>query len=206
MKLPDLLRLAPVIPVLVIEDAAHAVPLAQILVRAGLRLLEITLRTEAALESITRVAAELPDAIVGAGTVLTGKDLKRVTKAGAQFAVTPGFSPKLSDDAEIPLLPGVATAGEIMKALDHGHDHLKLFPAEIVGGIPALKAFHGPFPQVTFVPTGGLTYDNAPLYLAQPNVACIGGSWLAPKQALADANWEHIEFLAHEAAGLRKHQ
>jgi 2-dehydro-3-deoxyphosphogluconate aldolase/(4S)-4-hydroxy-2-oxoglutarate aldolase len=206
MKLPDLLRLVPVIPVLVIEDAAHAVPLAQILVRAGLKLLEITLRTDAALDCIARIAAEVPDAIPGAGTVLTGKDLKRVTKAGARFAVTPGFSPKLSDDAEIPLLPGVATAGEIMKALDHGHHHLKLFPAEIVGGVPALKAFHGPFPQVSFVPTGGLTYDNAPLYLAQPNVACVGGSWLTPPKALAEANWEHIEFLAHEAATLKKHQ
>jgi 2-dehydro-3-deoxyphosphogluconate aldolase/(4S)-4-hydroxy-2-oxoglutarate aldolase len=205
MKLLEMLRLAAVVPVLAIEDADRAVPLAQALVRGGLKMLEITLRTPAALECITRIAAEVPDAVVGAGTVLTPKDLKRATKAGAKFAVSPGFSARLSDDAEIPLLPGVATAGEVMKAMEHGHEYLKLFPAEVVGGVAALKALFGPLPQVSFCPTGGLTYDNAPMYLLQPNVVCIGGSWVAPHQAVADGNWEHIEFLAHEAAGLRKH-
>ena len=206
MKLLDMLRLAPVVPVLTIEDATYAVPLAQALVRGGLKMLEITLRTAAALECIERIAAEVPDAVVGAGTVLTGKDLKRAMKAGARFAVSPGFSPKLSDDAEIPLLPGVATAGEIMKAMEHGHTYLKLFPAAIAGGVPALKAFFGPLPQVSFCPTGGIDYDNAPQYLTQPNVVCIGGSWVAPTKAVSEGNWEHVEFLAHEAAGLRKHQ
>jgi 2-dehydro-3-deoxyphosphogluconate aldolase/(4S)-4-hydroxy-2-oxoglutarate aldolase len=206
VKIAELLRLSPVIPVLVLDDVALAVPLARVLVRSGLKLLEITLRTAAALECIVRIAAEVPDAMVGAGTVLTGKDLKRVTKAGAKFVVTPGFSARLSNDAEIPLLPGVATAGEIMQALHHGHDHMMLFPAEIAGGVAALKALHGPFPGVRFCPSGGLTYDTAPVYLAQPNVACIGASWIAPPKALAEQNWDHIEFLAHEAASLARHQ
>ena len=206
MKLLQMLQLSPVIPVLVIENPHHAVPLAQALLRGGLKMLEITLRTPAALDCIARIAAEVPDAVVGAGTVLTPKDLNRATKAGARFAVSPGFSRKLSKNAEIPLLPGVASAGEIMHALEHGHDCLKLFPAEVIGGVPALRAFFGPLPQVRFCPTGGITHDNAPVYLAQPNVACVGGSWMAPAKAVAEANWEHIEFLAHEAAALRRHQ
>jgi 2-dehydro-3-deoxyphosphogluconate aldolase/(4S)-4-hydroxy-2-oxoglutarate aldolase len=206
MKMAELLRVAPVIPVVALDDAALAVPLARSLVRAGLRLVEMTLRTEAALECIARIAAEVPDAIVGAGAVLSGKDLKRVTKAGARFVVTPGFSAKLSDDADIPVLPGVATAGEVMKALDHGHDHMMLFPADIIGGVAALRALHGPFPGVRFCPSGGISYDNAPVYLAQPNVACVAASWITPPKALAEQNWEHIELLAHEAAGLGRHQ
>jgi 2-dehydro-3-deoxyphosphogluconate aldolase/(4S)-4-hydroxy-2-oxoglutarate aldolase len=206
MQLQEMLRLSPVVACLRLEDPDKAVPLAQALLRGGLKMLEVTLGTPAALECITRIAAEVPDAVVGAGGVLTQKDLKRATKAGAKFAASPGFSTKLSGDAEIPLLPGVATAGEIMKAVEHGHDTLRLFPAEVAGGVPALKAFFAPFPKVSFCPAGGLSYDSAPMYLLQPNVVCIAGSWVAPAKAVEAENWEHIEFLAHEASGLRKHQ
>ncbi len=199
----DMLALAPIVPVLTIEDADHAVPLARALLRGGLAMLEITLRTPAALDAIARIAADLPDALVGAGTVTTPKDLRRAARAGARFAVSPGFLPKLAEDPEIPLLPGVATATEIMRAQDRGYRTLKLFPAEIAGGVAALRAFAGPFPRVQFCPTGGITPALAPDYLAQPNVLAVGGSWVAPRSAIISGNWDHIAFLAREAATLR---
>lgn len=202
LDLRAMLGLAPVVPVLTIADAADAVPLARALLRGGLRMLEVTLRTPAALEAIARIAAEVPEAVVGACTVLAPRDLKRAARAGAQFAVSPGFLPKLLKAESIPLLPGVATAGEILHALDHGCTLLKLFPAEIAGGIRALQAFAGPFPDVGFCPTGGITAENAPAYLALPNVLAVGGSWVAPAALIRTGNWDHVTFLAAEAARL----
>ncbi len=202
--LRDLLRAAPVLPVLAIDDPADALPLARALVRGGLRLIEVTLRAPTSLDCIARIAAGVPEAVVGAGAVLNAKDLKRATRAGARFAVCPGFMPKIAEDAEIPLLPGVATATDIMRALDHGFDTLHLFPAAAMGGAGVLRAYAEAFAGVAFCPSGGVGYAEAPVYLALPNVVCVRGSWVAPGKAVADRNWDHVEFLAHEAAGLRR--
>jgi 2-dehydro-3-deoxyphosphogluconate aldolase/(4S)-4-hydroxy-2-oxoglutarate aldolase len=201
----EIMRTSPVIPVLVVEDAAAAPDLARALVAGGLKVLEITLRTPAALEAISRMAAAVPDAIVGAGTVLNPDDLKRAKDAGARFIVSPGLTPRLAraaDEAQIPLLAGVATCGEIMAGLDLGLDHFKFFPAENIGGAAALKSIAGPFPNVRFCPTGGITLQSAPQYLALSNVLCVGGSWVAPKEAVAAGDWRRVEDLAREAAGL----
>jgi len=196
---------APVIPVLAIEEVRHAVPLAEALVAGGLPVIEVTLRTPAALEAI-RAMAQVEGAIVGAGTVLDPDGLARAVDAGARFIVSPGLTDRLAQAANragVPFLPGVATAGEIMRALDHGLTHLKFFPAETSGGAAAVKAFAGPFGAVRFCPTGGITPETAPGYLALPNVLCVGGTWIAPRDALARQDWAAIRRLAAGAAALR---
>ncbi len=203
MMFADRLALTPVIPALVIEQADHALALARALSRGGLTVIEIQLTTPAALAAIARIAAELPEMVVGAGGVLTPKDLRRAARAGAQFAVSPGFLPKLAEDPEIPLLPGVATASELMRALDRGYDTLGLFPAELLGGVAALRVFARAFPQVRFVPGGDIPPARAPAYLAEPNVLALSVSWVAPISAVREANWDHITFLAREAASRR---
>jgi len=206
MDTRSIMRTAPVIPVLVIDDAADAVALARALVDGGLPVLEVTLRTPAALAAIERIAAELPEAIVGVGTVRNAADLAASLRAGARFAVSPGLTPALAAaarDSELPLLPGVMTASEAMAAMEAGFDALKLFPAQQAGGIGMLKAIAGPFPELLFCPTGGISPENFRDFLAQPNVACVGGSWLAPRALVAAADWEAIRRLASEAAAAR---
>lgn len=202
MTLEQILRLAPVVPVLIIEDEAQAVPLARALMAGGLYALEVTLRTPTALESIRRIAGEVEGAIVGAGTILTEAAREAAAKAGAVFGVSPGLIEGEGIDGPLPMLPGIATASELMRGLSRGYEHFKLFPANIVGGTGALKAFASPFPQAMFCPTGGVTLQNAPDYLAQPNCVCVGGSWVAPAQAVRDGDWGRIETLAREAARL----
>ncbi|AOZ69057.1 keto-deoxy-phosphogluconate aldolase [Rhodobacter xanthinilyticus] len=198
--------LAPIIPVLVVKDAALAQPLARALVAGGLPALEVTLRTPAALDVI-RAMAEVEGGVVGAGTLLTPADVKAAKAAGARFGVSPGLTERLVRAAEeegLALLPGAVTASEVMQALDWGYDMLKFFPAATSGGAGALKALGGPLPQVSFCPTGGITLASAPDYLALPNVICAGGSWLAPEALLARGDWAGIEALAREAAGLSR--
>ena len=202
MSLEDILRLAPVVPVLIIEDSVDAVPLARALVAGGLYALEVTLRTPAALDCIARISGEVEGAVVGAGTVLTPHQRQAAAKAGAKFGVSPGLIPDDSFDGPLPMLPGIATASELMTGLARGHSLFKLFPANIVGGVGALKAFASPFPQVRFCPTGGISLANAPDYLAQPSVICVGGSWVAPADAVRAGDWGRIEALAREAAAL----
>jgi 2-dehydro-3-deoxyphosphogluconate aldolase/(4S)-4-hydroxy-2-oxoglutarate aldolase len=202
----DIAMRAPIIPVLVIEDATRARPLAQALVAGGLPALEVTLRTPAALDAI-RAMASVPGGIVGAGTLLTPGDVAAAKAAGARFGVSPGATPRLiaACIAEgLPLLPGAATASEVMALFEQGFDMLKFFPAEAAGGAPALKAIGAPIPQVSFCPTGGVTPQNAPDYLALPNVICAGGSWVAPKSMLAAGDWAGIEALARDAAALAR--
>ncbi|GAA4419509.1 bifunctional 4-hydroxy-2-oxoglutarate aldolase/2-dehydro-3-deoxy-phosphogluconate aldolase [Acidovorax lacteus] len=202
----DLPTYGPVVPVIVIDRLEDAVPLAQALVEGGVRVLEVTLRTPAALPAIEAMARAVPEAIVGAGTVLGAADAQRARDAGAVFAVSPGYTSALGQACRglgLPLLPGVATSGEIMAALDDGYSFLKLFPAEAVGGIPLLKAWASPFGQVSFCPTGGITVATAPDYLALPNVRCVGGSWLTPAPALAQRDWARITELARAAQALR---
>ena len=201
----DLCRMAPVIPVLVIHDIAHARPLAEALVAGGLPVLEVTLRTEAALGAITAMA-EVPGAVVGAGTVLGAAQMQAAKAAGARFAVSPGATPALIDAARaegVPLLPGAQTCSEVMTLLELGYNVQKFFPAEAIGGAEALKSIGGPLPQVTFCPTGGITLGRAPDYLRLPNVACVGGSWVAPASALAKGDWDAVTALARDAAALR---
>jgi 2-dehydro-3-deoxyphosphogluconate aldolase/(4S)-4-hydroxy-2-oxoglutarate aldolase len=188
--------LAPVIPVVVIDDLDDAVPLAEALVRGGLPAIEVTLRTQPALAAIERIAAEVEGAVVGAGTVTTTGQIADALAAGARFLVSPGATPTLLDGLQasgVPFLPGTATASDIVALLEREITHAKLFPAEVVGGVKALKAFYGPFPQLRFCPTGGINAANAPDYLALPNVACVGGSWMTQGD---------IETLAAEAARL----
>ncbi len=197
---------APVIPVIVLHDAAHAVPLARALVAGGIRMLEITLRTSAALECMRVIQAEVPEAIVGAGTVCTARDVDACLEAGARFAVSPGYTAQLGlacRDRGLPLLPGVATASEIMQAQQDGYTELKFFPAMQAGGAAMLKALYGPFAHIQFCPTGGITAQNAGEFLALPNVVCVGGSWLVPAEALAQGDYARIEALAREAVQLR---
>ncbi|MFP4335869.1 MAG: bifunctional 4-hydroxy-2-oxoglutarate aldolase/2-dehydro-3-deoxy-phosphogluconate aldolase [Wenzhouxiangella sp.] len=197
----------PVIPVVRIESAERAVGLARTLVDAGLSTIEITLRTPAACAAIARIRAEVPEALVGAGTVLNGDDLDRVSEAGARFAIAPGCSDALYQAAantSLPLLPGVATASEIMRGLDHGHEIFKFFPAQSAGGISLLKAWAGPFPKVRFVPTGGITPANAPDYLRLGNVLAVGGSWMVPEEAIAVGDWAQIAALAQACAALAR--
>ena len=203
MTLAETLKLAPVVPVLIIEDAAQAVPLAKALTAGGLYALEVTLRTPAALECIRRIAGEVEGAVVGAGTITTAQARQSAADAGARFGVSPGLIDGESVDGALPLLPGIATASELMRGMRAGFTHFKLFPANVVGGVGALKAFSSPFPQASFCPTGGIDAKNAPDYLALPNVICVGGSWVAPKEAMARGNWAEITRLAAEARGLR---
>jgi len=198
----DVMRMAPVIPVLVIEDAAEARPLAEALVAGGLRVLEVTLRTPCALDAI-REMKQVEGAVVGAGTVTNQHQLDDALEAGAEFIVSPGLTKKLAKAAikeEVPFLPGIATAGDIMRGLDLGLSYFKFFPAMAAGGIPALKALAAPFGQVRFCPTGGISLDTAPEWLALEPVLCVGGSWVAPKGAAP----EQVEALAREAAQLGK--
>lgn len=192
----------PVVPVMVIKDLAHAVPLARALVAGGIRVLEITLRTPVAVEAIREIARSVPEAVVGAGTVTSVDDLAAVSAAGAVFAISPGLTPELLDGANqgpIALIPGIATVSELMTGLQRGYDHFKFFPAEAAGGIPMLKAIAGPFSKVTFCPTGGIGLGNYREYLALGNVACVGGSWVAPAEAVARGDWGLISQLARDA-------
>jgi len=198
----DILRRGPVVPVMVIHRIEKAVPLARALTAGGIRVLEITLRTPVAVEAIAAIGREVPDAIVGAGTVTTGEELDTVAAAGAVFAISPGLTADLLDAASrgpIPLIPGISTVSELMTGLARGYDHFKFFPAEAAGGVKMLQAFAGPFPGVTFCPTGGITAANYREYLAQPNVACVGGSWVAPQGAIEAEDWARITSLAREA-------
>jgi 2-dehydro-3-deoxyphosphogluconate aldolase/(4S)-4-hydroxy-2-oxoglutarate aldolase len=197
---------APVVPVLSIERLDDAVPLARALVEGGLPVLEVTLRTGVARAAIERIAREVPEAIVGAGTVLRPDDLVAVANAGARFAIAPGATDALyaaADNAAIPFLPAIATASELMRGLDAGHARFKFFPAEAAGGIAALQSFAGPFAQVRFCPTGGIDAAKAPAYLALPNVATVGGSWMVPKATLARGEWARVAELARACTQLR---
>ncbi|MDZ5459638.1 bifunctional 4-hydroxy-2-oxoglutarate aldolase/2-dehydro-3-deoxy-phosphogluconate aldolase [Azohydromonas lata] len=203
----ELAGYGPVIPVIVIQRLEDAVPMAQALVEGGVRVLEVTLRTPVALQCMEAIAREVPDAIVGAGTVRSVADARAARDAGCQFAVTPGYVSEISLECReigLPLLPGVATASEVMAANADGLSFLKFFPATAAGGIPMLKALGGPFGDVVFCPTGGLTPQNAPDFLALPNVKVCGGSWLTPADAVASGDWKRITQLAREAQALRK--
>jgi 2-dehydro-3-deoxyphosphogluconate aldolase/(4S)-4-hydroxy-2-oxoglutarate aldolase len=205
MNTDQLMSAGPVIPVLTIDDPEHAVPLARALCASGVRVLEITLRTEAALEAVRRVAREVPEAIPGVGTVTRAEDFTAARGAGAHFAVSPGFSPELAAAAgNLPWLPGVSTASEVMAAQRLGYHRLKFFPAAAMGGTATLKALSGPFGDVRFCPTGGIDAGNASDYLALANVACVGGSWLAPPDAIAAGAWDRITGLAGQANSLAR--
>lgn len=198
---------APVIPVVIVDEPAKAVALARALVAGGIPAIEVTLRTPRALECLAAIAAEVEGAIPGAGTVLTSAQVAAVETAGAKFMVSPGAAPKLLEAAaasQLPLLPGAATATEMMALMERGYRHLKFFPASVAGGAAYLKALASPLPQVKFCPTGGISAENAGDYLALPNVACVGGSWLAAEAAVAAGDWDAITKLAQEAAALRR--
>ena len=206
-SLEAILKMAPVVPVLVIEAVADAVPLARALVKGGLPVLEITLRTDKALDCIRAIKAEVEGAIIGAGTVLMPAQLREVEKLGSAFAVSPGAAPKLLDAAiasSVPLLPGAATASEAMALLERGYRFQKFFPAEPAGGLAYLSALASPLPQISFCPTGGITPETAPAYLALSNVITVGGSWMAPKKLIAAKDWAAIETLAREAPQLKR--
>jgi 2-dehydro-3-deoxyphosphogluconate aldolase / (4S)-4-hydroxy-2-oxoglutarate aldolase len=203
----DIMTDAPVIPVIVLSDVAHAVPLARALVAGGIRMLEVTLRTPVALACIEAIAREVPEAVAGAGTVRSAADAQAAAMAGARFVVSPGYTQavgKACRELGVPLLPGVATGSEIMAAQEDGYNALKFFPAMQAGGLAMLSAWHGPFGDVKFCPTGGVNAENAMQFLALPNVVCVGGSWLTPKDAVAQGDWARITQLAREAAGLLK--
>ncbi|RMF16182.1 MAG: bifunctional 4-hydroxy-2-oxoglutarate aldolase/2-dehydro-3-deoxy-phosphogluconate aldolase [Gammaproteobacteria bacterium] len=192
----------PLVPVIVVEQAEHAVPLGEALLEAGIRVLEVTLRTPCALDAISRLRAALPEAVVGAGTVVTVEDYRRVADAGGQFVISPGVTPALLDHGAgnpVPYLPGVATISEMMLGYEKGYRRFKLFPATVAGGVPALKAFAGPFPDVRFCPTGGIGQKNMTEFLAQPNVFAVGGSWLTPSALVRDGDWAGIRTIAAES-------
>lgn len=206
MNLKDVLRMGPVMPVLVINRLEHAAPLARALAQGGIRVFEVTLRTGCALAAVTRMRETVPEAIVGVGTVTTPQDIAAALHAGAMFAVTPGLTRALAESATrpaLPLLPGVMTPGELMVAREYGFDALKFFPAREAGGAGMLRALAGPFPDVLFCPTGGITEDSAASYLELPNVACVGGSWVAPAEMMEQGDWEGITRIARKASGLR---
>ena len=201
-KLAALVKSATVIPVLTIERLEHAVPLARALVAGGVRLLEVTLRTPVAIEAAKAMMAEVPDAIVGIGTILNGDDLKRAEALGAAFGISPGATPELLKAAaasDLPFAPGIATASELMQALAHGFDLVKFFPAEQSGGIKALRALAGPFPNIRVCPTGGIGEANAASWLAEPNVLAVGGSWLCPAADIRSGNWVGISAMCAKA-------
>ncbi|MET8740409.1 bifunctional 4-hydroxy-2-oxoglutarate aldolase/2-dehydro-3-deoxy-phosphogluconate aldolase [Streptomyces sp. NPDC004728] len=202
----SVLDLAPVVPVVVLEDAADAVPLARALVAGGLPAIEVTLRTAAALDAIGAIAAEVPDAVVGAGTVISVRNVADTVAAGARFLVSPGWTERLLDAMKasgVPFLPGVSTTSEVVALLERGVTEMKFFPAEAAGGTAYLKALSAPLPQARFCPTGGISLASAPSYLALPNVGCVGGSWMVPADAVAAKDWARVERLAGEAAALR---
>lgn len=201
-ELARLLQSTPVIPVIVLERAEDAIPLARALVEGGIRVLEITLRTGVALDGIRQIAGNVEDAVVGAGTVLDGRQLEQAIEAGARFAVSPGLTPALLQTARrspVPFLPGVASASEVMLGLESGFRHFKFFPAGTAGGVAALKALQGPFPEVTFCPTGGINEENYLDYLQLDNVLCVGGSWVVPAEAIRAGDWDGIKKLVREA-------
>lgn len=205
-KAAEICRLAPVVPVIVVEDLAQATPLARALVAGGLPALEVTLRTSCALDAI-RAMSEVPGGVVGAGTLLTPADVKAAKAAGAAFGVSPGATKRLLDacaEHDLPLLPGAATASEIMALLEKGYTVQKFFPAEQAGGAAYLKSIGSPIPQVKFCPTGGISLKNARDYLGLSNILCVGGSWVCPKDKLVSGDWAGIETLAREAAGIRE--
>lgn len=202
MNALELLEQSPVMPVIVIKDIDTAIDLARALVAGGVRSLEITLRSDMALQSITLISQAVPEALVGVGTIRSAAQLEAAVKAGARFGVSPGLTPsiaKAANESGIPFLPGVATASESMYAADQGFNVQKLFPAEAVGGITLLKALYGPLPDTVFCPTGGINADNARSYLALPNVKCVGGSWLTPEAAVSGKQWDLITQLARQA-------
>ncbi|MFE2086217.1 bifunctional 4-hydroxy-2-oxoglutarate aldolase/2-dehydro-3-deoxy-phosphogluconate aldolase [Streptomyces sp. NPDC059460] len=206
MTSSSVLDLAPVVPVVVLEDAADAVPLARALVAGGLPAIEVTLRTAAALDAIKAIAAEVPDAVVGAGTVISAQNVADTVAAGARFLVSPGWTDVLLDAMKgsgVPFLPGVSTTSEVVALLERGVTEMKFFPAEAAGGTAYLKALSAPLPQARFCPTGGISLASAPSYLALPNVGCVGGSWMVPGDAVAAKDWTRVERLAGEAAALR---
>ncbi|MEU7468125.1 bifunctional 4-hydroxy-2-oxoglutarate aldolase/2-dehydro-3-deoxy-phosphogluconate aldolase [Streptomyces sp. NPDC044984] len=201
----SVLDLAPVVPVVVVEDAANAVPLARALVSGGLPAIEVTLRTPAALDAIRAIAGEVPGAVVGAGTVITPAQAGEAVAAGARFLVSPGWTDVLLEAMRVsgvPFLPGVSTASEVVALLERGVREMKFFPAQAAGGTAYLRSLAGPLPQARFCPTGGIGPDSAPDYLALPNVGCVGGSWMLPADAVAARDWDRIEALARAAAGL----
>jgi len=202
----DLVAFGPVIPVIVLERVEQAVPLARALVDGGVRVLEVTLRTPAALACIEAIARDVPEAVLGAGTLRSAEDVRAAKNAGCVFGVSPGYTRAIGvacQEARLPLLPGVATPAEVMAANDDGLSFLKFFPATAAGGLPMLKALAGPFPDVVFCPTGGITAETAPQFLALPNVKVCGGSWLTPGDAVKAGDWARITALAKATAGLR---
>lgn len=202
----DLAAHGPVIPVIVLQRVQDAVPLAEALLAGGVRVLEVTMRTPVALQCIAAIARELPEALVGAGTLRSTADAEAALDVGARFGVSPGYTTELGHACRnlgLPLLPGVATASEVLAASNAGYGFLKFFPAAAAGGVPLLKALAGPFPDVVFCPTGGIGPDNAAQYLALPNVKVCGGSWLTPADAVASGDWARITRLAREASALR---
>ncbi|MFJ3902228.1 bifunctional 4-hydroxy-2-oxoglutarate aldolase/2-dehydro-3-deoxy-phosphogluconate aldolase [Streptomyces sp. NPDC090025] len=202
----DLAHPAPVVPVVVIDDAADAVPLARALVAGGLPAIEVTLRTPAALDAIRAIADAVPDAVVGAGTVVTAAGVADAVAAGSRFLVSPGWTEGLLDamrGSGVPFLPGVSTTSEVVALLEQGVTEMKFFPAEAAGGVPYLKSLAGPLPQARFCPTGGISLASAPGYLSLPNVSVVGGTWMLPPDALAARDWARVEALAREAAALR---
>ena len=201
----DLALAGPVIPVILIQRIEDAVPLAKALVAGGVTVLEVTLRSAVALDAIKAITNALPEATVGAGTLRTPSDARAAKAAGCKFGVSPGYLPSVAQacaDLDLPLLPGVSTASEVMAANEGGFDFLKLFPATVAGGIDMLKALAGPFPDVAFCPTGGITVATAPQFLALPNVLVCGGSWLAPQDAVTAGDWAHVTALARQASQL----
>lgn len=203
MKTIELVKYGPVIPVIVIEDINDAVPMAEALLAGGIKVLEITLRTKCALKAIEMIANKVPDAIVGAGTLRTKSDATNAKLAGSQFAVSPGYTNEMGSickELELPLLPGVSTGSEVMHANKDGYSFLKLFPAVAVGGINLLKGFSGPFVDTQFCPTGGITIESAPDFLALSNVPVCGGTWLTPKNLIEEKNWSEITRLAKQAS------
>nr|WP_136249679.1 bifunctional 4-hydroxy-2-oxoglutarate aldolase/2-dehydro-3-deoxy-phosphogluconate aldolase [Ningiella ruwaisensis] len=198
----DIFNQGPVVPVLVIEHVEDAIPIAEALMKGGINVLEVTLRTAAAMQIIEKIAKELPEAYIGAGTVTNRQQLKAVTDAGAKFAISPGLTADLLEagrEGTIPLIPGVSNISDLMKANDAGYDHLKFFPAEAAGGVKALKSIGGPFPNTVFCPTGGIGPNNYKEYLKLKNVKCVGGSWVAPADAIEEHNWQVLTDLAKEA-------
>jgi 2-dehydro-3-deoxyphosphogluconate aldolase/(4S)-4-hydroxy-2-oxoglutarate aldolase len=207
VNIREIVGLAPVIPVLTINELEHAVPLARALAAGGLKVLEITMRTPVALAAIEAMRKAVPDAVVGVGTLTRAVDFAAADRAGAQFGVTPGLTPELASaarGARFPLLPGVMTPTELIAARNAGFSVLKLFPADQAGGIGMLKALGAPFPDVLFCPTGGISRETAPDFLALPNVVCVGGSWVAPRAMLEAGDWAGVEALARDAASLKK--
>ncbi|WP_405853326.1 bifunctional 4-hydroxy-2-oxoglutarate aldolase/2-dehydro-3-deoxy-phosphogluconate aldolase [Streptomyces sp. NBC_00090] len=196
---------SPVVPVVVIEDATDAVPLARALVAGGLPLIEVTLRTPAALHALRAIAAQVPEAVVGAGTVVSPAAVADAVGAGARFLVSPGWTERLLGamrESGVPFLPGVSTTSEVVALLERGVEDMKFFPAEAAGGVPYLKSLAGPLPQARFCPTGGISPASAPAYLSLPNVGCVGGTWMLPRDAVAARDWSRVEALAREAAAL----